>query len=104
MVERHIWLSLFCHVVLLIGAAAVCLPLYFAFVAGSLTVGEVQQVPFPLVPGDHFVENTVTAWMEGDFGRLYLNSIIVTVGIVVGKLAVSVIAGFAVTISAFPSV
>lgn len=102
MVERHIWLSLFCHVVLLIGAAVVCLPLYFAFVAGSLTVSEVQQVPFPLVPGDHFVENTASAWKEGDFGRLYLNSIIVTVGIVVGKLAVSVIAGFAVTYFRFP--
>jgi len=102
MVERHIGLSIFCHVVLLIGAAAVCMPLYFAFVAGSLTVGEVQQVPFPLVPGSHFVENTVLAWNEGQFSRLYVNSLIVTVGIVTGKLAVSLIAGFAVTYFRFP--
>lgn len=102
MVERHVWLSVFCHVVLLIGAAAVCMPLYFAFVAGSLTVGEVQQVPFPLLPGDHFVENVVGAWNEGDFGQLYINSFIVTLGIVVGKLAVSIIAGFAVTYFRFP--
>ncbi|WP_117193095.1 ABC transporter permease subunit [Rhizobium terrae] len=102
MVERHVWLSVFCHVVLLVGAAAVCMPLYFAFVAGSLTVEDVQQVPFPLLPRDHFVQNIVTAWNEGDFGQLYINSIIVTVGIVVGKLVVSIIAGFAVTYFRFP--
>ena len=102
MVERHFWLSVFCHGILVIGAAFVCMPLYFAFVAGSLTIGEVQQVPFPMVPGGHFVENTVAAWNEGDFGRLYINSIIVTAGIVVGKLSVSILAGFAVTYFRFP--
>ncbi|ANM11251.1 MULTISPECIES: ABC transporter permease subunit [unclassified Rhizobium] len=102
MPERHLGLSIFCHAVLLIGAVFVCLPLYFAFVAGSLTLQEVQQAPFPVVPGSHFFENLAAAWQQGEFSRLFLNSIIVTAGIVVGKLAISLIAAFGVTYFRFP--
>ncbi|MBB2753550.1 UNVERIFIED_ORG: sn-glycerol 3-phosphate transport system permease protein [Rhizobium aethiopicum] len=102
MPERHLGLSIFCHAVLLIGAVFVCLPLYFAFVAGSLTLQEVQQTPFPVMPGSHFFENLAAAWQQGEFSRLFLNSIIVTAGIVIGKLAISLIAAFGVTYFRFP--
>ncbi|AGS22557.1 ABC transporter permease subunit [Rhizobium etli] len=102
MPERHLGLSIFCHAILLIGAVFVCLPLYFAFVAGSLTLQEVQQAPFPLLPGSHFFENLAAAWQQGEFSQLFLNSIIVTAGIVVGKLAISLIAAFGVTYLRFP--
>ncbi|MBB4477685.1 ABC transporter permease subunit [Rhizobium etli] len=102
MPERHLGLSIFCHALLLIGAVFVCLPLYFAFVAGSLTLQEVQQAPFPVLPGSHFFENLAAAWQQGEFAQLFLNSIIVTAGIVVGKLAISLIAAFGVTYFRFP--
>ncbi|KKZ86050.1 ABC transporter permease [Rhizobium phaseoli] len=102
MPERHLGLSIFCHAMLLIGAVFVCLPLYFAFVAGSLTLQEVQQAPFPVLPGSHFFENLAAAWQQGEFSQLFLNSIIVTAGIVVGKLAISLIAAFGVTYFRFP--
>ncbi|MBX4866960.1 ABC transporter permease subunit [Rhizobium bangladeshense] len=102
MPERHLGLSIFCHAILLIGAILVCLPLYFAFVAGSLTLQEVQQAPFPVVPGSHFFENLAAAWQQGEFSQLFLNSIIVTAGIVLGKLAISLIAAFGVTYFRFP--
>jgi sn-glycerol 3-phosphate transport system permease protein len=102
MVGRSLPLSIFCHVVLLLGAAAVCVPLYFAVVAGSLSLQEVQQTPFPLLPGSHFLENMAAAWGEGNFSRLFVNSTIVTVGIVVGKLVVSMLAAFAIAYFRFP--
>ncbi|OWO96005.1 ABC transporter permease [Rhizobium esperanzae] len=102
MPERHLGLSIFCHAILLVGAVFVCLPLYFAFVAGSLTLQEVQQAPFPVVPGSHFLENLASAWQQGEFSQLFLNSIIVTAGIVIGKLAISLIAAFGVTYFRFP--
>ncbi|MBY4606344.1 ABC transporter permease subunit [Rhizobium sp. 9T] len=102
MPERHLGLSIFCHAILLIGTVFVCLPLYFAFVAGSLTLQEVQQAPFPVLPGSHFFENLAAAWQQGEFSQLFLNSIIVTAGIVVGKLAISLIAAFGVTYFRFP--
>lgn len=102
MVGRSLLLSIFCHAVLLVGAAVVCVPLYFALVAGSLTLQEVQQTPFPLLPGAHFLDNIAAAWSEGNFSRAFLNSTIVTVGIVVGKLVVSLLAAFAITYFRFP--
>ncbi len=102
MVEHTPWLTLACHVILLAGAAMVCLPLYFAFVAGSLTGAEMNQVPFPLLPGEHFLENATKAWLSGNFSRVFFNSIVVTLGYVAGKIAISIIAAFAITYFRFP--
>ncbi|MGE0723597.1 MAG: ABC transporter permease subunit [Alphaproteobacteria bacterium] len=95
MVERTRILDVSCHLILLVGAALVCFPIYFAFVAGSLTIQEVQRVPLPWLPGDQFLVNLDTAWNKGNFGRLFLNSAIVAVGITVGKIAVSMLSAFA---------
>jgi sn-glycerol 3-phosphate transport system permease protein len=97
MVERTPILTAVCHLILIAGAALVCLPLYFAFVAGSLTIEDVQQVPLPWLPGSHFLENVAAAWDKADFGRLMLNSFVVALGITVGKIAVSLLSAFALT-------
>ncbi|MCB8819902.1 ABC transporter permease subunit [Microvirga rosea] len=97
MVERSPLLTIICHLLLIGGIVLVCMPLYFAFVAGSLTMQEVQQVPMPLLPGGHFLENLATAWSKVSFGRLLVNSLIVSVGITVGKVAISLLSAFAIT-------
>lgn len=97
MVERTLILDFICHLLLIVGAALVCLPLYFAFVAGSLSIEEVQQVPLPWLPGDRFLENWRTVWASANFDRLFVNSFIVAIGITVGKIAVSLLSAFAVT-------
>jgi sn-glycerol 3-phosphate transport system permease protein len=97
MVERTPILTFACHALLLVGAALVCLPLWFAFVASSHTIQAVQQVPLPWLPGDQFFDNARTAWSKGNFGRLFLNSAIVAIGITVGKIAVSLLSAFAIT-------
>lgn len=97
MVERSPLLTAICHLLLIGGIVLVCLPLYFAFIAGSLTMQEVQQVPMPWLPGGHFLENLATAWSKVNFGRLLVNSFIVSVGITVGKVAISLLSAFAIT-------
>ena len=97
MVERAPILDTICHAILIAGALLVCVPLYFAFVAGSLSMSDVQRVPLPWLPGDQFVENVATAWTKGNFGRLFINSFIVALGITVGKIAVSLLSAFAIT-------
>ena len=37
--------------------AIVAFPLYVTFVASTLTLEQVMQVPMPLLPGDQFIEN-----------------------------------------------
>ncbi|MEO8134743.1 MAG: ABC transporter permease subunit [Betaproteobacteria bacterium] len=97
MIERSPGLDAVCHAILIGGAALVCVPLYLAFVAGSLSLSDVQKVPLPWLPGDQFVENLHTAWSKGNFGRLFVNSFIVALGITVGKIAVSLLSAFAIT-------
>ena len=102
MVERSPILTFFCHAILLTGALIVCLPLYLAFVAGSLDFARLQKMPFPLLPEGEFWNNMVAAWTTVDFSRLYINSIITTTLIVVGKVTVSLMAAFAITYFRFP--
>jgi sn-glycerol 3-phosphate transport system permease protein len=97
MIERSRGLDLACHAILIVGAALVCVPLWLAFVAGSLTQSEVQQVPLPWWPGEHFVDNLRFAWNKAGFGQLFVNSFIVALGITIGKIAVSLLSAFAIT-------
>ena len=102
MVEKTPVVDAFAHLVLLLGAALVCLPIYFVFVAGTLTQQEVLSVPLPWLPGDQLWANVSTAWEKANFGRLLFNSLVVSLGIVVGKITVSLLAAFAVTYFRFP--
>ncbi|MDF2812417.1 MAG: transporter permease [Microvirga sp.] len=97
MVERTPILTFICHLLLIGGIALVCMPLYYAFIAGSLTMEEVQQVPLPFWPGDHFLENIETAWSKVNFGRILLNSFVVAVGITIGKVSISLLSAYAIT-------
>jgi len=97
MVERTRGLDIACHGLLILGGLLVCLPIYFAFVVGSHTVGDVLAVPPPWLPGDRFFENAATAWQKGNLGRLLFNSLVVAVGITVGKIAVSLLSAFAIS-------
>jgi sn-glycerol 3-phosphate transport system permease protein len=97
MVERSPWLDLLCHALLLVGAALTCIPIYFSFVAASLSSADVQQVPLPWLPGGEFINNARSAWEKGNLGRLLLNSFIVAAGITVGKIAISLLSAFAIS-------
>jgi sn-glycerol 3-phosphate transport system permease protein len=97
MIERTPILNAFCHAILIGGGLLICLPIYFAIVAGTLTLQQVQQIPLPWFPGDQFFENLAAAWTKGNFGRLMLNSFIVAVGITIGKIAISILSAFAIT-------
>jgi sn-glycerol 3-phosphate transport system permease protein len=96
MVERARGIDVTCHLILVAGVLLVCLPIYFAFVVGSHTVGEVLAVPPPWLPGREFLTNAVAAWEKGNLGRLFVNSFIVAAGIAVGKIAVSLLSAFAI--------
>jgi len=108
MVENRPWLTVFAHAVLLAGIALVGFPLYVTFVASTLSLDEILQVPMPLVPGDRLVENysqVLSAGTRGigaPVGQMLLNSFIMAVVIAVGKIAISIIASFAIVFFRFP--
>ena len=109
MVEDRPWLTFFSHAVLLLGVLAVAFPLYVTFVASTLTLEQIVSVPMPLVPGDHFWENYSQVWTAGSqrgasapVGRMMLNSLVMALVIAIGKIAISIIASFAIVYFRFP--
>lgn len=97
MIDRAPLLDAACHALLILGALITCLPIWYAFVAASLSLAEVQQVPLPFWPGSEFLANAAAVAQRLDLGRLFLNSFLVAVGIAIGKLAVSLLSAFAIT-------
>lgn len=102
MVERNLPLKIASHVILILGALMVAAPLYFGFVAASHGTAAMQQMPPPVLPGTSFFDNLATAWEKIDFTRAFLNTFVVTTLIVVGKITLAVLAGYAITYFRFP--
>jgi sn-glycerol 3-phosphate transport system permease protein len=109
MVENRPWLTVMAHAVLIAGIAVIAFPLYITFVASTLTLDQILHVPMPLLPGDRLWENyskALTAGASGaaaaPVGRMMLNSLVMAVAIAVGKIAISLIASFAIVYFRFP--
>jgi sn-glycerol 3-phosphate transport system permease protein len=110
MVERRPALGILAHVVLMLGVLLVAFPVYITFVASTHTAEEVVQVPMPLLPGSHLVENYARAWHGGGagagstaaVGRMMLVSLVTAVVIALGKIAISLLSAFAIVYFRFP--
>ena len=105
MVEKSgkaVWLI---HFGLIIGIAIVCFPIYLAFIASSVTQAELVRPPMPLLPGDQLVENYTRALFSGvnaPVWKMLLNSMIMALGIAIGKIVISLLSAFAIVYFKFP--
>lgn len=93
---RATWLI---HLGLIIGIGIVCFPIYLAFVASSVTQAELVRPPMPLLPGDQLVENYSRALFSGINAPVWLmlmNSMIMALGIAIGKIIISLMSAFAI--------
>ena len=109
MVENRPWLNVLAHGILILGVCIVAFPLYITFVASTLTLDEIVHVPMPLLPGDQLYENYSRALTAGSergahapVGRMMLNSFVMAMSIAIGKIAISIIASFAIVYFRFP--
>ncbi|RYE44399.1 MAG: ABC transporter permease subunit [Hyphomicrobiales bacterium] len=96
MIERSPFFDFFTYVAMAIGAVLVIIPFWITFVAGSQSLQEVSQVPISLLPSNHLWENLQAAWARGDLGPKMLNSLIVAVGVTVGKITLASLSAFAI--------
>jgi len=108
MVEQNRFLDVLTWVVVIAGIALVCFPVYVTFVASSLTAEEVLQSPMTLIPGAHLVENYRIALFKGvgesavPVGLMLFNSLVLALGVALGKILVSIISAYAVVYFRFP--
>ncbi len=91
------------HLVLIIGALLLILPVVVAFMTSTHTAAEIHRSGLTLVPGDNFVgtyEKVLT--QKGGFTgqitglNMVLNSLILGIGFAVGKIVLSMMAAYAI--------
>ena len=109
MVENRPWLTFLSHAVLVLGVLAVAFPLWVTFVASTHTLEAIMQVPMPLTPGNQFVENYSQVLSAGTntgskaaVSQMLINSTVMALVIPLGKMAISIIASFAIVYFRFP--
>jgi len=109
MVENRPGLNLLAHAVLIAGVLLVAFPIYVTFVASTLTLDQIMTVPMPLVPGDQLLANYsqvlkagTTGGSQASVAQMLLNSTVMALAIALGKIAISIIASFAIVYFRFP--
>jgi sn-glycerol 3-phosphate transport system permease protein len=109
MVENRPLLTVVSHGVLILGVLTVAFPLYVTFVASTLTFEEIMSVPMPLLPGGELVANYTQVLTAGStkgsqaaVSTMLFNSLVMALVIPLGKIAVSIIASFAIVYFRFP--
>ena len=108
MVENRPWLTLFTHLILILGILIVAFPIYIAFVASTHELEALLQAPMPLLPGSSFFKNYAQALTEGATAvgapvwLMMTNSLIMALGITFGKISISMLAAFAIVYFRFP--
>lgn len=96
MIERTPLLNIVTHVILVAGALLLIVPIWLAFVAATLTVAEVNSPNVHYLPGGELWNNLTAAWTRAEFGVKFMNSMIVAIAVVIGKVIISAISAFSI--------
>ncbi|MET3897982.1 sn-glycerol 3-phosphate transport system permease protein [Devosia sp. UYZn731] len=96
MIERSPVFDFFTYAAMVFGLFLVLVPFWVVLVAGSQSLQEVSQVPLHLWPSGHLLENLSEAWRRADLGPKMVNSLIVAVGVTVGKITLAALSAFAI--------
>jgi sn-glycerol 3-phosphate transport system permease protein len=109
MVENRPWLTVFAHVVLILGVAVIAFPVWIAFVASTHDSATMLRPPVPLLPGAHLIDNYTQVLTEGfaqasrtPLWRVLANSLVMALGVCVGKIVISLTAAYAIVYFRFP--
>lgn len=109
MVENRPFLTFLSHFVVILGVVIIAFPVWMTFVASTHDQQTMLKAPIPLLPGPYLIDNYAKVITEG-YGRVgsvavwqtLTNSLIMALGITIGKIAISIIAAFAIVYFRFP--
>ena len=110
MVENRPFLTWLSHAVVLLGVVIIAFPIWMTFVASTHDQATMLRAPVPLWPGTHLFENYKEVILNGYAGRpgtvpfatTLLNSMVMALGVAIGKILISIIAAFAIVYFRFP--
>jgi sn-glycerol 3-phosphate transport system permease protein len=110
MVENRPFVTFLSHLTVIVGLVIIAFPVWMTFVASTHDQETMLRPPVPIWPGTYMFENYWTVLTEGYRNRpgtvpLYItltNSMIMALGVAIGKILISIIAAFAVVYFRFP--
>ncbi len=110
MVERRTTGGILAHIVLILGVLVVAFPVYITFVASTHTASEMVQMPIPMLPGAHLIDNYSAVLKGGSaaggsnapVGQMMLVSLVTALTIALGKITISLLSAFALVYFRFP--
>jgi sn-glycerol 3-phosphate transport system permease protein len=109
MVENRPWLTFFTHFALIGGVIFLCFPVWMALVASTHPPEALASSPIPLWFGGEGWENYTTLLTGGVAGAggvpvatMMQNSLIMALGITLGKIVISLLSAYAIVYFKFP--
>jgi sn-glycerol 3-phosphate transport system permease protein len=112
MIERRPVLDFVSHAVLVVGVAIVAFPVYLALIASTQTATQIATAhPMSLLPGDNFINSYRLALFGGKVEGggtiaagwpMMWTSLVMALGIALGKIAISLLSAFALVYFRFP--
>jgi sn-glycerol 3-phosphate transport system permease protein len=109
MVENRPILDFISHVILIAGAAIVLFPFYLALIASTHGPYDFMSGLVPLLPGDQAIENYSAMLGTGISSSgtppllpMLFNSLVMALGVAIGKIAISILSAFAIVYFRFP--
>jgi sn-glycerol 3-phosphate transport system permease protein len=109
MVENRPFLTMLSHLIVILGVIVIAFPVWMTFVASTHDQQTMLKAPVPLLPGPYLLENYAKVLTEG-YGRVgstpvamtMTNSLVMALGVALGKIAISIISAFAIVYFRFP--
>ncbi len=108
MIENRPWLTYLTHGVLILGLIVISFPIYIAFVASTHAVEDLIATVQPWF-GNQLIENYLTVLQSGKqtaggvpVSTMMFNSLIMALGITIGKIAISITSAYAIVYFRFP--
>ncbi len=108
MVENRPWLTYLTHGLLILGLIVISFPIYIAFVASTHAVEDLIATVQPWF-GGAMIENYLTVLQSGKqtaggvpVSMMMFNSLVMALGITVGKISISIISAYAIVYFRFP--
>ena len=110
MVENRPFVTWLSHLVLIVGVIVIAFPVWMTFVASTHDQQTMLRPPIPIWPGEHLWENYRRVLTEGYNAKgntvplwsVLINSMVMAMGVALGKIAISIISAFAIVYFRFP--
>lgn len=83
------------HAIMVATLLIILFPMLYAVLLSTQVPAQYYQFPPRILPGSSLVDNLTAAWEQVNMGRLLYNTTVIAISVSLGKIMLSILAGFA---------